>query len=49
MKMPGPVCFDLGGMEPTVTDADVVLDTSDATPEEAAQQVLLYLGHKGYI
>ncbi len=23
--MPGPVCYDLGGIEPTVTDADVVL------------------------
>lgn len=26
---PGPVCFDLGGMEPTVTDADVVLGFID--------------------
>lgn len=24
-SMPGPACFDLGGEEPTVTDADVVL------------------------
>jgi len=24
-SMPGPVCYDLGGVEPTVTDADVVL------------------------
>ncbi len=24
-SMPGPVCYDLGGAEPTVTDADVVL------------------------
>ena len=24
-SMPGPVCYDLGGTEPTVTDADVVL------------------------
>ena len=23
--MPGPACFNLGGTEPTVTDADVVL------------------------
>ena len=23
--LPGPVCFDLGGMEPTVTDADLLL------------------------
>ncbi len=26
---PGPVCFNLGGMEPTVTDADVVLGFID--------------------
>lgn len=26
---PGPICFDLGGMEPTVTDADVVLGYID--------------------
>jgi N-methylhydantoinase A len=26
---PGPVCFDLGGIEPTVTDADVVLGFID--------------------
>lgn len=26
---PGPACFDLGGMEPTVTDADVVLGFLD--------------------
>jgi len=24
-SVPGPVCYDLGGVEPTVTDADVVL------------------------
>ncbi len=24
-SMPGPVCYDLGGVEPTVTDADLVL------------------------
>ena len=24
-SMPGPVCYDMGGTEPTVTDADVVL------------------------
>ena len=24
-SMPGPACFNLGGTEPTVTDADVVL------------------------
>jgi N-methylhydantoinase A/acetophenone carboxylase len=27
--LPGPVCFDLGGFEPTVTDADVVLGILD--------------------
>jgi N-methylhydantoinase A/acetophenone carboxylase len=26
---PGPACFDLGGMEPTVTDADVILGFID--------------------
>jgi sulfate adenylyltransferase len=30
-------------------DADVVLDTSDITPEEAAQQVYLFLKKEGYI
>jgi sulfate adenylyltransferase len=30
-------------------DADVVLDTSDMTPEEAAQEVVLYLERTGYI
>ena len=30
-------------------DADVVLDTSDATPEEAAQEVVLYLERQGFI
>ena len=27
--LPGPVCFDLGGAEPTVTDADLVLGVLD--------------------
>jgi N-methylhydantoinase A len=27
--LPGPVCFDLGGLEPTVTDADLVLGIVD--------------------
>jgi sulfate adenylyltransferase len=31
------------------TDADVVLDTSDITPEEAAQLVYLYLEKEGFI
>jgi sulfate adenylyltransferase len=30
-------------------DADVVIDTTDITPEEAAQQILLHLEKKGYI
>ncbi|WP_206808757.1 hydantoinase/oxoprolinase family protein [Paradesulfitobacterium ferrireducens] len=28
--VPGPVCYDQGGLEPTVTDADVVLNRIDA-------------------
>lgn len=27
--LPGPVCFDLGGFEPTVTDADLILGILD--------------------
>lgn len=27
---PGPVCYDLGGTEPTVTDADVVMNRTNA-------------------
>lgn len=27
--LPGPVCFDLGGLEPTVTDADLLLGILD--------------------
>jgi len=27
--LPGPVCFDLGGTEPTVTDADLILGVLD--------------------
>ncbi len=27
--LPGPVCFDLGGMDPTVTDADLLLGILD--------------------
>ncbi len=30
-------------------DADVVIDTSDMTPEEAAQKIILYLEKEGYI
>ncbi len=30
-------------------DADVVLDTSDLAPDEAAQQIILHLEHEGYI
>jgi sulfate adenylyltransferase len=30
-------------------DADVVVDTTDLTPEEAAQEVLLYLEREGYV
>jgi len=31
------------------TDADLVLDTSDLTPEESAQRVLLHLEREGYL
>ena len=30
-------------------DADVVLDTTDITPEEAAQQIILYLEREGFV
>ncbi len=30
-------------------DAEVVIDTTDVTPEEAAQQIILYLEKEGYI
>ena len=30
-------------------DAEVVVDTTDATPEEAAQQIILHLKREGYI
>ncbi len=33
----------------TPDDADVVIDTTDITPEEAAQQVYLFLEKEGYI
>ena len=32
----------------TPNDADVVLDTTDLTPEEAAQEILLHLDRQGY-
>jgi sulfate adenylyltransferase len=28
---------------------EVRIDTTNTTPDEAAREVLLYLGHKGYI
>jgi len=31
------------------TDAEVVIDTTDLSPEEAAQEILLYLERQGYI
>ena len=31
------------------TDAEVVLDTTDLTPEEAAQQVVRHLEREGYL
>jgi sulfate adenylyltransferase len=30
-------------------DADVVIDTTEITPEEAAQQILLHLQREGYV
>jgi sulfate adenylyltransferase len=30
-------------------DAEVVIDTTDVTPEEAAQQIILYLEREGYV
>jgi sulfate adenylyltransferase len=30
-------------------DADVVIDTSALTPEEAAQEVILYLEQQGFL
>ncbi len=30
-------------------DADVVIDTTDLTPEEAVQQIILHLEREGYI
>lgn len=31
------------------TDAEIVIDTEGITPEEAAQQILLYLEKEGYL
>ena len=31
------------------TDAEVVIGSSDLSPEEAAQEILLYLERQGYI
>ena len=31
------------------TDADIVIDTTSITPEEAAQDVILHLEREGYI
>lgn len=51
--VPGPVCYGLGGVEPTVTDADVVLGRIDPTrfaagrrglDVEAATKALTLLG-----
>ena len=30
-------------------DADVVVDTTDLSPEESAQKIILYLEQEGYI
>jgi sulfate adenylyltransferase len=31
------------------TDADVVINTAETTPDEAAQEILLHLEREGYI
>ena len=31
------------------TDADLVIDTTKLSPEEAAQEILLYLEREGYV
>jgi sulfate adenylyltransferase len=31
------------------TDAEVVIDTSELTPEEAVQEIFLHLQHKGFV
>jgi hypothetical protein len=31
------------------TDAEVVINTGDLSPEDAAQKILLYLERQGYI
>ena len=31
------------------SNADVVIDTTDVTPEEAAQQIILHLEREGYV
>ena len=33
----------------TPTDADVVINTTETTPDEAAQEILLHLEREGYI
>ena len=37
------------GMFSVPADADLTIDTTNVTPEEAAQQVLLHLEKEGYI
>jgi sulfate adenylyltransferase len=31
------------------TDAEIVIDTTDLSPDEAAQRIILHLEHEGYI
>ena len=33
----------------TPEDAEIVIDTADFTPDEAAQEIILYLEREGYI
>ncbi len=36
-------------LENWAQDVDIVIDTSDVTPEEAVQQIILHLEREGYI
>jgi len=31
------------------TDAEIVINTADVTPEEAAQEIILYMEREGYL
>jgi len=52
-RRPAPACSrsSPGSSDPyeEPTDADVVIDTTSISPEEAAQEVLLHLEGEGYL